>query len=112
MSDPTAAGANAAVLGRLWGALAREPIDGIRHRRRTGADLVVTLADGRKLRGPAGAAQPYAHPPDHLLLDGAPHREPGPLLDALFHRISLADRPDEDAMMALALAVAREQTGP
>jgi uroporphyrinogen-III synthase len=36
----------------------------------------------------------------------------GPLLDAHFHRISLADRPDEDAMMALALAVAREQTGP
>ena len=36
----------------------------------------------------------------------------GPLLEAHFHRISLADRPDEDAMMALALAVAREQTGP
>lgn len=35
-----------------------------------------------------------------------------PLLEAHFHRISLADRPDEDAMMALALAVAREQTGP
>lgn len=36
----------------------------------------------------------------------------GPLLEAHFHRISLADRPDEDAMMALALAVAREQTAP
>lgn len=35
-----------------------------------------------------------------------------PLLGAHFHRISLADRPDEDAMMALALAFAREQTGP
>ncbi|SEQ24921.1 uroporphyrinogen-III synthase [Devosia sp. YR412] len=35
-----------------------------------------------------------------------------PLLGAHFNRISLADRPDEDAMMALALAVAREQTGP
>lgn len=34
-----------------------------------------------------------------------------PLLEARFHRISLADRPDEDAMMALALAFAREQTG-
>ena len=36
----------------------------------------------------------------------------GPLLEAHFNRISLADRPDEDAMMALALAVAREQTAP
>ncbi len=35
-----------------------------------------------------------------------------PLLENHFIRISLADRPDEDAMMALALAVAREQTGP
>jgi uroporphyrinogen-III synthase len=35
-----------------------------------------------------------------------------PLLESHLHRISLADRPDEDAMMALALAVAREQTGP
>lgn len=36
----------------------------------------------------------------------------GPLLEAHFNRISLADRPDEDAMMALALAVAREQIAP
>jgi uroporphyrinogen-III synthase len=35
-----------------------------------------------------------------------------PLLEARFSRISLADRPDEDAMMSLALAFAREQTGP
>lgn len=35
-----------------------------------------------------------------------------PLLEAHFNRISLADRPDDDAMMTLALAVAREQTGP
>ncbi len=35
-----------------------------------------------------------------------------PLLEARYSRINLADRPDEDAMMALALAFAREQTGP
>ena len=35
-----------------------------------------------------------------------------PLLEARFNRIGLADRPDEDAMMSLALAFAREQTGP
>lgn len=34
-----------------------------------------------------------------------------PLLAARFTRISLADRPDDDAMMALALAFTREQTG-
>jgi uroporphyrinogen-III synthase len=35
-----------------------------------------------------------------------------PLLAGRFNRISLADHPDDDAMMALALAFAREQTGP
>lgn len=35
-----------------------------------------------------------------------------PLLEARFSRIGLADLPDEDAMMSLALAFAREQTGP
>ena len=35
-----------------------------------------------------------------------------PLLAAHFNRISLADRPDEEAMMALALGFARAQTGP
>ena len=34
-----------------------------------------------------------------------------PLLEARFNRIALADRPDEEAMMALALTFAREQTG-
>jgi len=34
-----------------------------------------------------------------------------PLIEAHFTRISLADRPDEDAMMTLALAFAREQNG-
>lgn len=35
-----------------------------------------------------------------------------PLMENHFNRISLADRPDEDGMMTLALAFAREQTGP
>ena len=34
-----------------------------------------------------------------------------PVLNAHFNRISLADHPDEDGMMAMALAFAREQTG-
>jgi uroporphyrinogen-III synthase len=35
-----------------------------------------------------------------------------PLIEAHFTRVHLADRPDEEAMMSLALAFAREQTGP
>jgi uroporphyrinogen-III synthase len=35
-----------------------------------------------------------------------------PLLDNHFSRVLLADHPSEEAMMALALAFAREQTGP
>ena len=35
-----------------------------------------------------------------------------PLLDQHFTRVHLADRPDEEAMMTLALAFAREQSGP
>jgi uroporphyrinogen-III synthase len=35
-----------------------------------------------------------------------------PLLDAHFNRVMLADHPSEEAMMALALAFAREQSGP
>jgi uroporphyrinogen-III synthase len=35
-----------------------------------------------------------------------------PLLANRFTRVHLADHPDEDAMMTLALAFAREQTGP
>jgi siderophore synthetase component len=54
------AGARAAVLARLWGALAREDIDGIRHRRAERDDLVVVLDDGRDLRGPATLAEPFA----------------------------------------------------
>lgn len=35
-----------------------------------------------------------------------------PLIESHFTRVHLADRPDEEAMMSLALAFAREQTGP
>lgn len=35
-----------------------------------------------------------------------------PLIESHFTRVHLADRPDEEAMMSLALAFTREQTGP
>ena len=84
MADHTTQ-ARAAVLARLWGALAREPIAGIRARRHTGPDLIVNLHHGRELRGPAAAAEPFAVPPDDftLAVDGERHDRPGPLLSAL-----------------------------
>src|SRR5439155_3877486 len=64
-------GASAAVLARLWGALAREAVDTVRARHRDGPDLVVALADGRRLRGRASAAEAFAIAPAGLtvLLD-------------------------------------------
>ncbi|CAM5673505.1 IucA/IucC family siderophore biosynthesis protein OS=Streptomyces tendae OX=1932 GN=GUR47_30780 PE=3 SV=1 [Streptomyces tendae] len=50
-------GARAAVLSRLWRALAFEPLPWIERRERSGDGLVVRLRDGRRLTGPA--ADPY-----------------------------------------------------
>ncbi len=51
-------GARAAVLSRLWRALAFEPLPWIAGRERTRDGLTVRLADGRALRGPD--ADPFA----------------------------------------------------
>ena len=82
---PVLSGARAAVLARLWGALAREPIPGIGMRDSGGGTLVVKLPDGRTLRGSADAARPFAvvAPQFALDLDGIGHTDPGPLLRAL-----------------------------
>lgn len=53
-------GARAAVLGRLWVALCREPVAGVVGRVRRGDEYVVELADGRRVAGPAQAAAPFA----------------------------------------------------
>jgi staphyloferrin A synthase len=77
------AGARAAVLARLWGALAREPVPGITDRRTDNGTLVVTLSDGRTLRGPAGAAQPFAKAAAGLDLDGERYDDPARLVAVL-----------------------------
>ncbi|MFR0356269.1 IucA/IucC family protein [Streptomyces sediminimaris] len=51
-------GARAAVLTRLWRALAHEPLPWIAGRERGRAELTLRLADGRRLHGPS--ADPYA----------------------------------------------------
>ena len=50
-------GARAAVLSRLWRALAFEPLPWVEGRERAGDGLVLRLRDGRRLTGPA--ADPY-----------------------------------------------------
>ncbi|MEU7060940.1 IucA/IucC family protein [Streptomyces sp. NPDC046197] len=51
-------GARAAVLSRLWRALAYEPLPWVVRREPAGPELVLRLADGRRLHGPR--ADPYA----------------------------------------------------
>ncbi|HWH00133.1 MAG TPA: IucA/IucC family protein [Pilimelia sp.] len=77
--------ARAAVLARLWGALAREPIAGVAHRVRAGSTLDVALADGRSVRGPAAAAELLADPQAGLRLSvaGRAYGDPAELLRCL-----------------------------
>jgi siderophore synthetase component len=74
-------GARAAILGRLWGALAREPVPGIVGRRVDGDELVLTLADGRVVAGPAVSAEPFAVAPPGLAVGG--QTDPAGLVRAL-----------------------------
>ncbi len=78
-------GARAAVLARLWGALAREPIADIRGRHRAGGRLVVTLTDGRRVSGHQAVAEPFARADDGftVTLDGQPYDQPARLVEAL-----------------------------
>jgi staphyloferrin A synthase len=73
--------ARASVLGRLWGALSREPVPGIVGRRTAGGELSLVLADGRVLTGPAAAARPFAPAPTGLTVGG--HTDPAALVRAL-----------------------------
>jgi DNA polymerase-3 subunit chi len=73
-------GARAAVLTRLWRALAHEPLPWITGRERTRDGLLLRLRDGRRLHGPA--ADPYATGPyaPVVHLEGAPHGDPARLM--------------------------------
>ncbi|MFC8329348.1 IucA/IucC family protein [Streptomyces olivaceus] len=76
-------GARAAVLSRLWRALAHEPLPWITGRERAGDGLVLRLRDGRRLTGPA--ADPYrtdAYVPA-VRIDGAAYDDPARLVTDL-----------------------------
>jgi staphyloferrin A synthase len=100
-------GARAAVLGRLWGALAREPLPGVTGRAEHGGVLTVRLADGRNLVGAAEAARLFAVPPEGfgVELAGQRHADPAALAAALgFGPRLAADLADSVANLALARA--------
>ncbi|MFJ3204295.1 IucA/IucC family protein [Streptomyces sp. NPDC086989] len=77
------AGARAAVLTRLWRALACEPLPWVERREREPGALTVLLSGGRRLEGPL--PDPYATEPYvfEVLLDGVPYRQAGRLMAAL-----------------------------
>jgi uroporphyrinogen-III synthase len=85
----------------IFEGLADGTIDAVLHYSRRTAEIFATLANGLD----RGQRRQTA-----MLCLSETVAEP--LLENHFNRISLADRPDEDAMMALALAVAREKIGP
>lgn len=77
-SPDALAAASAAILGRLWGAFAREPIPGVARRGTDGGMLTVTLADGTLLRAAAATARPFAVPPVGFCVDLTPPGQAAP----------------------------------
>ncbi|MFI5979724.1 IucA/IucC family protein [Streptomyces sp. NPDC051555] len=76
-------GARAAVLTRLWRALAHEPLPWVVRRSVSGDAMTVLLADGARLHGPL--PDPYAHDArvQELRLDGTAHARAADLMAAL-----------------------------
>jgi staphyloferrin A synthase len=111
--DDRLPGARAAVLARLWGAFGREPIPGI-HSRTDGAQLVVTVPDGRRLTGPAAAAEPFAPagPGLTVTFDGRAYDDPGRLLAALPLPVRTARLVEELDNSVANLALARAAQPP
>ncbi|GIH04076.1 iron transporter [Rhizocola hellebori] len=77
-------------MARLWGALAREPIDGIVQRQRFGGDLLLTLASGQRVIGAVAQAEPFAVPAESLRLTTAARWYDDPA--ALMRDLSLPGR--------------------
>ncbi|MEU6096287.1 IucA/IucC family protein [Streptomyces sp. NPDC047079] len=87
-------GARATVLGRLWGAFAREPLPGVTGRRRESDALVVGLQRGGSLSAAESSARPFAKVPDDFAVSGpeGPIRGPVELLAQLGLNTSAAER--------------------
>ncbi|WP_030410994.1 IucA/IucC family protein [Streptomyces sp. NRRL S-1448] len=87
-------GARATVLGRLWGAFAREPLPGIADRAHDAGTLVIHLTGSGQLAGPASAAERFAPIPADFTVQGpdGPIDEPTRLLAALGVHTETASR--------------------
>ncbi|MEU8975371.1 IucA/IucC family protein [Streptomyces monashensis] len=87
-------GARATVLGRLWGALVREPLPGVAGHRRAADALVVGLRRGGSLSAAESCARPFAEVPDDFAVSGpeGPIRGPVELLAQLELRTPAAER--------------------
>ncbi len=106
-------GARASVLGRLWGALVREPLPGVRGLRVQRDTLEVELTCGGRLVGDAGCAERFARVPSHFAVEGpqGPITDPVGLLAAMAlstpRARALADELDNSVVnLALARAAA------
>jgi siderophore synthetase component len=117
-------GARAAVLARLWGAIAREPLPGLSGRATANGRLRVALPGGRSAEGDAAAAEPFAAPGAGfaVIVRGRgpkeTHHDPAGLLAALrlpaaAGRVEqlAAELDDSVANLALARATQPEPTG-
>ncbi|MGW6940521.1 IucA/IucC family protein [Streptomyces xanthophaeus] len=100
-------GARAAVLTRLWRALAFEPLPWVVRRDRGSGGLALTLAGGRRLEGPLPdpfATRPYVR---ELSLDGTAYRQAAQLVTALdvpYGKEFAAELDDSTASLALSRA--------
>ncbi|MCW7944610.1 iron transporter [Streptomyces hygroscopicus] len=100
-------GARAAVLTRLWRALAHEPLPWIARREAAGGGLVLHLADGRRLHGPPADPYTTAAHVTGVRLDGRVYDRPAALVTALgvAHGDAFAGELDHStASLALSLA--------
>ncbi|MFG1670000.1 IucA/IucC family protein [Streptomyces sp. Y7] len=76
-------GARAAVLTRLWRALAHEPLPWVAGRERGARGLTLRLADGRRLHGPHADPYTTAAYVTAVRLDGTTYDDPARLVTAL-----------------------------
>ncbi|MFI0217666.1 IucA/IucC family protein [Streptomyces lydicus] len=109
-------GARAAVLGRLWGAFAREPLPGVTGRRREADTLVVSLQHGGPLSAADSCSRRFAQVPEDFTVTGSdgPVSEPTELLAELGLRTPAAQRLAaelDNSVVNLALARAANTMG-
>ncbi|MFD3696173.1 IucA/IucC family protein [Streptomyces sp. NPDC058646] len=107
-------GARAAVLTRLWRALAFEPLPWVVRRERGAGGLLLTLAGGKQLEGPL--PDPYATRAyvGELWLDGTAYRQAARLVTALdvpYGKEFAAELDDSTASLALSRAGRRPDAG-